>query len=136
MNNHDAGFGPYLGWLGAVLCLLFALLWTLDDADAADAIGEGSDVPAPLVKPADKSIPKEGSLRVEKVSRPLSDQTMRRDQLAFYLASKRSYAESRGCQVDGFLTCQGQGARIESVPTAMDEGRYRPRPGTVRDYHD
>ncbi|MFJ2989657.1 hypothetical protein ACIPF8_17465 [Collimonas sp. NPDC087041] len=100
---------------------------------AQDLPADSPEVPAKVVA---KARPKEDTLRVEKVSRPLSDQAVKRDQLLAYLSSKQSFAAGRGCVVDGFLTCQGQGARIEGSPAAMDEGRYRPRPGTIRGYHE
>ncbi|WP_211453017.1 hypothetical protein [Collimonas antrihumi] len=124
--------GWFYMWLAAVVVL--GLLLVFGDADAADEVPV--DAPEALIKPIEKPKPKEDTLRVEKVSRALSDQTMKRDQLLAYLASKRSYAERGGCEADGFLSCQGEGARIEGSPAKTDEGRYRPRPGTIRDYHE
>ena len=124
--------GWFYLWLGSVA--LFGLLLVFGDVDAADEVPV--DVPEAQTKVVAKPKPKEDTLRVEKVSRPLSDQTVNRDQLLAYLGSKRSYAESRGCVLNGFITCREQGAHIEGSPAATDEGRYRPRPGTIRGYHE
>ncbi|SFA98678.1 hypothetical protein SAMN04515620_11110 [Collimonas sp. OK607] len=121
-------------FFGMVVLVFNLLFWLFAPSANADEVP--LDVPEVPVKVVAKPKPKEETLRVEKVSRALSDQTMKRDQLLAYLASKRSYAERGGCEADGFLTCQGQGARIEGSPSKTDEGRYRPRPGTIRDYHE
>jgi hypothetical protein len=121
-------------FFGALVLVFNLLFWLF--APSANAVDLPLDVPEVPVKVVEKPKSKEDTLRVEKVSRPLSDQVVKRDQLAMYLASKRSYAESGGCQVDGFLSCQGDGAHIERSPVATDEGRYRPRPGTIRNYHE
>ncbi|WP_041741762.1 hypothetical protein [Collimonas fungivorans] len=127
MDSDDVKF-VFRTWL---LLVLMACLVGVAFADELPA-----DLPEVPVKAVAKEKPKGDTLRVEKVSRPLSDQTMMPEQLLVYLSSKRSFAPAPGCMPNGFLTCQGQGAHVDGVPAATDEGRYRPRPGTIRGYHE